>query len=277
METEGLEAENVKLKEQVSELQKRETARLKSPYPNLEAIDQMSYLEGTKLRFGLVSDTHFGSNRFRLDSLKSMYDLFDKAGVNRVYHSGDITDGTRVYRGQEYELADHGFDAQKDAVVRDYPHLKEGKTFFLQGNHDHSFMKSDGASIGAAIARERKDMVYVGDVERDIKMARGLLLRLRHPDGAAAYASSYKLERYIAGLQPNGKKPNIISSGHFHRAFFMDSRNIFAFETPCFQDQTLFMAAKGLSPVIGGWLVDVIIDKKGSIVRCMPELIKYYA
>jgi UDP-2,3-diacylglucosamine pyrophosphatase LpxH len=182
--------------------------------------------------------------------------------------------GVGVYRGQENELAKWTFEDQKEDVVKNYPNIENAKTYYILGNHDNSFLKAIGADIGVAISKSRKDLVYTGQVEADIKLARKVLLRLRHPDGGSAYALSYPMQRYIASLE-GGQKPNILAQGHYHTAFYMDYRNIHALSVPCFERQSLFLKAKGLQPTCGAWLVEMNI-KDGSIIRFQPELIKFF-
>jgi hypothetical protein len=67
---------------------------------------------GDHAKFGLVSDTHFGSLYTNRSLLHLAYKTFKKEGIDTVYHCGDICDGEKMYRGQEYELHAHGADAQ---------------------------------------------------------------------------------------------------------------------------------------------------------------------
>ena len=246
-----------------------------TPYPTGEVLNMMDWLEGNRIRFGLVSDTHIGSQMARQDCLSATYDIFDKEKINRVFHCGDMTSGQRVYRGQENETLYWGFDGQRDAVAKLYPQLKEGKTFWILGNHDASHLSLAGADIGEAISKLRKDMVYVGQVEVDVKLARNTMLRLRHPSGGGAYALSYPMQKYINSLE-GGQKPNILAQGHYHNRFAMEYRNIFAFQVPCYESQSLWLKEKGLQPVTGAWIIDAMIDKKGSITRLTSEAIKFF-
>lgn len=261
------------LKEKVAVYEKR--LGKPSPYPTGEVLNMMNWLEGNRIRFGLVSDTHIGSKMARQDCLEATYAIFDKERINRVFHCGDMTSGNRVYKGQEHETKYWGFDEQRDAVVSLYPHLKEGKTFWILGNHDASHLTLAGADIGEAIAKLRSDLIYVGQVEVDVKLARNTTLRLRHPSGGGAYALSYPMQKYINSLE-GGQKPNILAQGHYHTRFEMEYRNIFAFQVPCYESQSLWLKEKGLQPVTGAWIIDAMVDKKGSITRLTSEAIKFY-
>jgi predicted phosphodiesterase len=272
-ETRPRDEEIEALKEKVEMYEKR--LGKPSPYPSGEVLNMLNWLEGSRIRFGLVADTHIGSKMARQDCLEATYTIFDKEGINRVFHCGDMTSGNRVYKGQEHETKYWGFDEQRDAVVKLYPHLKDGKTFWILGNHDASHLTLAGADIGEAIAKLRNDLIYVGQVEVDVKLARNTTLRLRHPSGGGAYALSYPMQKYINSLE-GGQKPNILAQGHYHTRFEMEYRNIFAFQVPCYESQSLWLKEKGLQPVTGAWIVDAMVDKKGSITRLTSEAIKFY-
>ncbi len=271
---EDKEEELKRLRRQVKAYEKQLEGAV-TPYPKGEVLNMLDWLEGNRIRFGLVSDTHIGSKMARQDCLEATYEIFDKEGINRVFHSGDMTSGQQVYKGQEHETLIWGFDGQRDAVVKLYPQLKEGKTFWILGNHDASHLELAGADIGEAISKLRKDLVYLGQIEADIKLAKNTTIRLRHPSGGNAYALSYPMQRYITSLE-GGSKPNILAEGHRHQSFQMEYRNIFAFQVPCFEYQSLWLKAKGLQPVTGAWIIDAMINKKGSILRLQAEQIKFY-
>lgn len=240
------------------------------PYPSRKTHDHMEFFGGEHLLVAFVSDTHLGSKLCRYHDIDKAYKTIEVEGIAQVYHAGDLVDGVNVYRGQHNELLHHTFEDQKNDVVRNYPKLDKVKTFFITGNHDASFLKAVGADIGIAIAKERKDLVYLGQTEADIKISRSNIIRLWHPGGAGAYAKSYKQQRYIDSLE-GGKKPHILVSGHYHFNFFMRHRNIYAIQTATFQEQSIYMKEKGLTPDISWWLAEFHI-KDGSINRFKVEI-----
>ena len=74
-----------------------------------------------------VSDTHLNSKYQQLTHLKDTYDIFRHEGVEFVLHSGDITAGKGMYRGQEYEVINLGADEQCDYIVNNYPKIPNVK------------------------------------------------------------------------------------------------------------------------------------------------------
>ncbi|MCL4441782.1 MAG: metallophosphoesterase, partial [Firmicutes bacterium] len=226
------------------------------------------------------------------DLIEKAYDIFNKDGVQRVYHAGDMCSGDSVYRGQQYETLYPGFQAQKKAVIDNYPQLKDGKTFFILGNHDYSFIKKSNSNLGLDIPDKRKDLNYVGEIVADVQIsgsdplddataednrAPGTTLRLFHPTGGLAYALSYKPQRYVDNLPSDGRKPNILVIGHYHTRCSFDRRNIKVYQVPCFEEESPYLIEKGLQPTIGFSWLDIQLSREGSIVGMMVKEYTYYA
>lgn len=227
------------------------------------------------LHFGVVSDTHLGSKKERLDALDKMYDTFQKEGVHDVFHVGDLTDGWQVYQGQEFEVHKFGQDEQVDYAVHEYPKRKGIVTHFITGNHDLKQYEKGGIDIGMPVSQKRTDMKYLGQAYARVILPEGVELDLLHPGGGSAYALSYKAQRYINNLSPHDI-PNILVFGHYHCAFYMDYRNVHFLQVPAFKDSGIWEKRLGLNPTTGGWLVDARISQEGpNIERMRPTLFTF--
>ena len=189
------------------------------------------------IRFGVVSDTHLGSKWQQLTHLNTLYDMFDREGIDTVYHAGDVTEGVNMRRGHEFEVFVHGADAQVEYVIEKYPRRSGIVTKFITGNHDHSAIKHAGHDIGVAIANKRSDMVYLGRSQAKVYLTPNCVLEINHPLDGAAYALSYGLQKMIDAMS-GGEKPNIYLGGHHHKAMYLFYRNIHAFECGTTQAQT---------------------------------------
>jgi|GEM_PF-5784217 len=159
-----------------------------------ERIDT-GVLHGDWVRIGLVSDMHFGSQHQQLMHLHKAYRLFKEEGITTILNAGDIIDGQRVYRGQEFELFCHGVDAQVDYAIKNYPREEGITTYFISGNHDESHWKHAGVDIGKPIAAAREDMKYlcVGGATVTIPddPETGVDIYLSHPIGGLSYARCF--------------------------------------------------------------------------------------
>lgn len=225
--------------------------------------------------FGLMGDTQFGSKYAQITYLHKFYDLLSERGITTCYHTGDITDGLTMRPGHEYELYEVSVDEMVADVVKNYPILKNGKTYFITGNHDASLYKLCGYDIGAAIARDRSDMVYLGRDTAVIQLSDNCSLELRHPWDGTAYAISYKVQKMVEAMDSNSK-PSMLAIGHYHKAEYIFYRGVHVFQTGAFQSQTPFTRGKGISVHMGGWIVTVDVNDEGYVTRIVPEFIPFY-
>jgi predicted phosphodiesterase len=221
----------------------------------------------TSWRFALVSDTHLCSKHQQLTHLWTFYRLLKKRRIGVVLHAGDVYEGEKVYRGQEYELFRHGADAQLQYGVENYPRVSGITTYVISGNHDQSFQKTAGIDIVDHLADQRDDIVYLGadlgfvkplDEEASI-----INIGVMHGSGGVAYARSYKLQKIVEALAPENK-PNFMALGHYHTPCILPGyRNVEAIQMPCFQAQTPYLKKKGLFPFVAGVIVTLKVDDKG--------------
>lgn len=227
------------------------------------------------IKFGLMGDTQINSKYTQLTYLNEFYDRCAAEGVSTVYHTGDIDEGEEMRVGHKYECYTQGADEHVEEICRVYPKRDGIVTKFITGNHDASLYKRAGMDIGAAIARERKDMIYLGRDVADVELTPNCILRLQHPWDGTAYALSYKMQKMCDGMEADSK-PNILAVGHYHKIEYLFYRNIHCFQTGCFQMQTPFTRGKGISVHMGGWIVTVEVDENGYIQKIIPELVPFY-
>lgn len=226
------------------------------------------------LHFGLISDTHLGSKFERLDALEAMYDRFQQAGVQTVFHVGDLTDGGGVYRGQEFEQNVIGQHAQIEYANKKYPKRSGIQTIAISGNHDLKAYEHGGADPLTQIAHVRKDITYIGQYSARVQMGDDIYMDMLHPMGSQSYALSYKAQRQINAMNPEDL-PNILVTGHYHCAFNMTYRGIDFVQVPCFKDPSLqFEKRLGLVSCIGGWIIEG--KSNGETVRDFnPRLVQF--
>lgn len=238
-----------------------------------------SYFYNDTARFGLVSDTHLGSLYCAMDNLEAAYDVFEKEGIETVYHCGDLTDGEKMYRGQEYEIFRHGCDAQVEEVVDNYPRRNGVSTHFILGNHDMSFWKRAGVNIGPKIAAARDDMFYLGVEEADIiyrQNDKKVRVRLAHPGKGTAYAISYQIQKYIESLT-GGAKPHVLCVGHYHKTELIPQyRNVYAIQAGTLEKQTPFMRARNIAAMMGFWIIEFSVNIPNKVSRFKAEWFSFF-
>lgn len=255
----SLEVERAKV-EALAEIQNASTVKVKG---------------GDEFAFGLIGCTHFGSLCCNQSAMEAFYEYAASRGIGTIYHGGDVLDGHRVYRGQEFELRDVGLEAQIERFKRFNNHGL--KTKFITGNHDQSFKSLAGVPVGKIIAEANPDWEFLGEEQARVTFATSsgsYELMLIHPGGGSSYALSYRPQKIVESLE-GGTKPNMLAIAHYHKAEFMPSyRNVATIQTGTFQNQTPFMARQGLAAHVGGWIIQVRVGAKFNAVRA--EFIAFY-
>jgi hypothetical protein len=220
-----------------------------------------------RVRFAICSDTHLGHRKQQLTYLHDFYAKAREWRAEFMLHGGDLVDGQNMHRDQQYELFRHGVESQARYAVDNLPVLRSGRksvlpTFAIGGNHDGSGWNDAGANVLGRVADKRDDFNFLGAPVATFHYG-PLRIRLVHPDGGVSYARSYRLQKSVEQL-PADDKPHMMLFGHWHVASHLPAyRNVEAFQVPCFQAQTAYMARKMLAPVIGGILFEAEYDKSG--------------
>lgn len=223
---------------------------------------------------GLMGDTHIGSKYCDYDVLNDVYRRFKAEGVEAVYHCGDMTEGYNRRKGQAFECDLHGADEQVRGVVERYPKIGV-TTHFITGDHDSWHMDNGGVDVGKAIRLQRPDMDYLGAMSATVKLGKNTTLMLMHPASGTAYAISYKPQKIVEALS-GGEKPNILAIGHYHKSEYLFYRNVHVFQSGCIQRQTSFMKRMNLSAHVSAWILDISIDKRGTIDKLKQTVLPYY-
>lgn len=240
--------------------------------------------EENVIRFGLIGDTQIGSLYQERDALAAYYRRAWDEGYNVILHAGDVLDGWKVYRGQEFELRPDAksWPEQKKIFVGEMPRHDGQETVFITGNHDASFKNLVGMVVGDELAAARKDWKFIGqdigDVTLKTPQGQAFKVRLVHPGGGTAYAVSYHSQKLVESI-PGGQKPNLVAIGHYHKAEFLPSyRNVSVVQVGTFCGQTPFMVRQHLAAHVGGWLVEVHLNESRKLSsRVRAEFLSFYS
>ena len=216
--------------------------------------------DGPTVRLGVVSDTHLGSQYQALAELQAVYDEFHARGVTCVLHAGDVFAGVGMYRGQETDElmpAVDTYSRQVDYAEAEYPARDGLTTYMIAGNHDldGAFSRSLSSPV-RALASRRRDIHYLADDKAVLELPNGASVMVAHGRGPAGYAHSYRAQRFIESLGRK-ERPDLLILGHFHRAGFFVHDGVSCVLAACFQTQTPFLAANGIEPDVGGFVVSV--------------------
>lgn len=232
---------------------------------------------GDDVRFGVISDTHLGSKRERLDELHYAYDVLVDEGITDVYHPGDLVCGMGIFPGQINEVHQHTYDDQVQYAVANYPVRKGITTRIVSGNHD---IEGDFGRMGAnpvvAFCNQRDDFEFCGDYQATFELEQGTRINLLHPKGGMGYAADYKVRKLAEGFE-SGTKPNVLLVGHFHRRGAFEARGIQALLCGCFEGGGSFGARLGMSdPAVGFHIVTMRVADDGSVVKFNAEWLRFW-
>lgn len=227
------------------------------------------------IKFGVISDTHFGSKAARPDLIADFVDFAYEQGVRDILHGGDIVTGNSVYKGQVAELSHWGCHAQCLEACKGLPQKKDLKYYGILGNHDLAFVKSAGVDPGLILESMRPDIKIIGHIKGNITLTpENILIELVHIK-SNAYSLSYPLEKHLAKAVSKGFLPDMILAGHLHRSGFFTLNGIQGFVLPCFEDENIFVKYHDFVPVIGGVIITLKLDSNNKIIECIPHF-KYY-
>lgn len=232
-------------------------------------------ISGKSFMFGYFSDAHIGQKMFRADLFDYMVRYFRREKPDFILNPGDHLEGMSGRPGHVYELAQIGFEQQFGRAIALYNQLDMFDHYGIDGNHDQWFFKKNdnGVVVGAELARTLRRYHHLGQDEGDLVVS-GVRIKLYHAGDGTAYATSYKLQKLIESFS-GGDKPNIVLSGHYHKALYMFSRGVHGFECGTLCGQTSWMRGKKIPAHMGFGLVKVTHNKTG-VERLTHEFVPWY-
>lgn len=237
--------------------------------------DIFDKMQGNTVTFAVVSDTHFGSSMADKKNLNKFYDEIEARGITTVLHAGDLTDGYYPNRPTSIlEQYAHGFTEQLNDFTKDFPKKDGITTYFITGNHDHTFMRQGLANIGEVVEDIREDMVYLGHNFGRVYVAPKVSVSLIHPTDGVSQNFNKKI-RDIIERSPE-RRSDIMCIGHYHKLAMVEHRGVSGYIVPSFQKKTSFMADMGIESIVGGMIFTVKTDNvTDEIISISTEVIKY--
>lgn len=244
--------------------------------PTYNRVDLSKYLEdGKTLTFGLISDTHYGSEFAAEEELHNFYDILQKRGIKTVFHAGDLTEGFNQRRVHTF-LGNRaiGFEAQREYTIKNYPIRAGITTYVIGGNHDNWYHQQGLANIMKAITDVRDDLVYLGDDYAKIDLTPKVTLALVHPNDGSSGNVFHKLQEHI-DKSTEARLATINVLGHYHKIGYIKHRGVYGLYPASFQKESDWMKQGNLRSYVGGWIVTLHLDKDGGLVRLQTELVDY--
>jgi len=223
----------------------------------------------------VLTDTHWGSNYSDENRVYAAFEEGEKQKADCLFHIGDVTEGMSGRPNSVLEMNAIGYKKQRDESIRIMSKWSR-PAYYIAGNHDDFLNTKMGAGVSIVedICKEIPQAVYVGQDSGTVEI-KGVKIGLFHGnDSASSYALSYRLQRHINGMAPQGK-PQIYFTGHDHKAFYMFYRNVHALACGCIQDQTPWMAGKGIPSMPGFYIVKMCLGG-GEVKWFEPRFYPFY-
>jgi len=238
---------------------------------------------GQEQLYGITSDNHLCSVYSRLDVLNAAYDHFERRGIRHVLNAGNMIDGEARFNKTEL-LTAPGMDNQIDYLIDKWPVRKGIVTHFIAGDdHEGWYAQREGIEIGRYMERRakdagREDLHYLGYAEADVALRCGSgasVMRVVHPGGGSAYATSYTAQKLVESYQ-GGEKPHVLIIGHYHKFEHGYPREVHCVQAGCTEDQSLFMRTRKLGAHVGFLEMRITQDAAGVINRFGVEWFPFF-
>jgi len=214
-------------------------------------------------RFGVVSDTHFGSNRTNMTVLSKAYEHFANEGIKHVLHVGNILAGRGTGKHAEADRVSRDLETQLDLFLHHYPE-EEITTYFILGDADCTYAKQN-TNPAMTITNERPDFVYLGNIEADLifhpKGKKPFRLRLYNEKLVYSYGVSYHAQRKLENLA-GGDRPNIWLIGGTQQVWSSRYQGVEIRKLPGMQHQTLQMRDRAYPCNVGFNVVSITCTKE---------------
>jgi len=232
------------------------------PRPIETPVLDVSSLTGRdRLKFAVVSCTHFGSKYQQLTALREFTQYADRVTkVDLFIHAGDFGDGPTARHKNPQDVFKHDYESHLDYYVETLPRTRKPWKI-ISGNHDDWWGIDGGPDIIKTLCEQRDDCEYLGKSLGYLNF-KDTLIEVTHLNTGSAYAYSYKPQKHIESLSVE-RRPNVSLIGNFHKFCAIYYRNVLAIQLPSFQAQTPWMAGKSLVSEVGGVIVEVGLHRKG--------------
>jgi len=212
------------------------------------------------IKIGVIGDTHLASIYSPKQNLLKAFEEFSKAKVDFMVHTGDVTEGMSNRPDHAYQLDPFGYDNIKEYSI-DLLSKCPCPAYYIDGNHDQWFIKSNGALIVKDICAAIPDAVFLGHGEGDIKL-NNIIIKLWHGGDGSGVTTSYRMQKVVETLTQLDKF-DIIFMGHTHKQAYIYEREKHVISTGALQKTTDWMKSKRLLSHVGFHIVTLKLNNKG--------------
>lgn len=214
--------------------------------------------------FGLVSDTHFGSNRTNVQVLQQAYDHFQELGITDVLHAGNVLAGKPQRAYKEADRMVVGLEDQVALFSENYPLKKGMKTHFILGHNDRTYER-DHTNPAMLITEARPDFNYLGIIEADLVFEhqdnKPFRVRLYNEKLRYDYGISYQAQKKVETLA-GGDRPQVWLVGGTQQDWSSRYQNVEIRKLAGLQHQTMRMRDRAYPCTVGFYVCIIVPEKK---------------
>ncbi len=208
------------------------------------------------IKIACISDWHTNSKNCDYDSIRKSAKEINKS-CDLAFHCGDLTDGLRVYSGQEQEIESNSIDE----IIEKAGNLMSEfsiPVYWITGNHDDALWRKFGVDISNYL--DIPNWTYLGKYVGDNIVDSSIWFRLLHPSGKAPYSLSYVPQKYIRNINLKKDPIDWLLLGHFHQGYLFETQGVKCLGIPSFQKITDYAKRKGYGEEIGYWILELMKD-----------------
>jgi DNA polymerase II small subunit/DNA polymerase delta subunit B len=225
-------------------------------------------IEGDRIKFGVITDTHIGHKEFIPEYLRTAFDIINNFGAQFTFHAGDVVEGLMNRPGHFFECSHYGYKAQRDESVAQLSYYNK-PLYVINGNHDASINSKLGVGIDIVedICERIPNAIYLPGDPADIEI-NGIRFRLFHGrDRGGSYAKSFRPQKILDSFGID--IPDVLMIGHAHSADYCKYKGCHLIDGGCIQRLTDFQRGNKLSADVGFWTVDMTV-RNGKIIAISP-------
>jgi hypothetical protein len=242
---------------------------------NKKSVEPKEYYLNKKdkqIKFAIFSDSHIGHKQSRIEELRQFIFEAYRQGVTDVFFAGDLVEGhyMSIRPTSIKELDAIGFDDQIDLANNVLPQLKGFTYHMISGNHDGSFDRNAFANPVRTLARERKDINYLGHNFAKVWLNDKIDISLVHPTDGISQSYDLKMKQHIDRARED-KISRFIFMGHYHKFSHTHYKGVDGFIVPAMVGYSHFMDDKNLASIVGAMILTLNIDSNGELISFIPE------
>ncbi len=236
------------------------------PFQEINVVGEAEKVQG--IRFGIVSDTHFGSTRTNLSVLKEAYHHFESEGITDVILAGNLLAGMlpKEYRRVDLQVSGEGLEQQVEILAKNFPKVEEIKTHFLLGHRDYKYKSRDEVFDPAVLINQaRPDLNYLGDLEADLifnpEGKKPFTVRVTNDKLYYYYSISYQPQKKLENMA-GGERPTIWLVGGTQQTWQSRYQGVEINKLPGLQNQTSRMRHRAYLANVGFEILNIVAREK---------------